>query len=172
LTEHEKAPSRRILARIAWIVPAVLLALSIYEAKVARDLAVTAERGVPAVAKVTRYLRADRKDVTEAELDLIITLPDGSTIRRDKLTLPYSIAHRVEQDTLDVRVLRGSGQEVVISSIVGTQTRIAWSNAGMSLIAMLMAIAGVVAWNRFPVRETPEDTDGDPALARAGAGRM
>lgn len=138
-----------LIARIAWIVPISLVALTAYMTKVTVDLNRTATMGQKAVADVVRYDRADRKDVTHAELDLVVHMPDGSTLNREKLSLPYSIAHRVEQDTVHVRVLRGSGQEVVISSIVGTQKRIALSNAAMTFIAMLMSFAGVFAWNRF-----------------------
>ena len=126
-----------------------MLGLTIHQAKVALDLGRTAREGMPAVAEVTRYDRTDRKDVTHAELDLKIVMPDGSTLIREKLSLPYSIAHRVEQDTLHVRVLLGSGQEIVISSIVGTQRLIAMSNSAMSLIAMIIAAVGVFAWNRY-----------------------
>lgn len=136
------------MARIAWIVPLVLFFFVGYFAKVTVDLGHTARDGISVVAQVTRYDRSDRKDVTHAELDLNIPLPDGSTLVREKLSLPYSIAHRVEKDTLHVRVLIGSSQEVVISSIVGTQRRIALSNAAMSFIAMLMALVAVFAWNR------------------------
>ena len=136
------------MARIAWIVPLLLLFFSGYFAKVTLDLGRTAKEGISAVAEVTRYERSDRKDVTQAELDLRIPLPDGSTIVREKLSLPYSIAHRVEKDTLHVRVLMGSSQEVIISSIVGTQRRIALSNSAMTFIAMLMAFVAVFAWNR------------------------
>jgi len=140
--------SSRLLARIAWIVPLVLFFFVGYFAKVTVDLGHTARDGISVVAQVTRYDRSDRKDVTHAELDLNIPLPDGSTLVREKLSLPYSIAHRVEKDTLHVRVLIGSSQEVVISSIVGTQRRIALSNAAMSFIAMLMAFVAVFTWNR------------------------
>lgn len=136
------------MARIAWIVPLVLFFFVGYFAKVTVDLGHTARDGISVVAQVTRYDRSDRKDVTHAELDLNIPLPDGSTLVREKLSLPYSIAHRVEKDTLHVRVLIGSSQEVVISSIVGTQRRIALSNAAMSFIAMLMAFVAVFTWNR------------------------
>ncbi len=147
-TRPALTPSR-LIARISWIVPLLLLGLSAHQAKVALDLGRTVREGSPAVAEVTRYDRADRKDVTHAELDLRIAMPDGSTLIREKLSLPYSIAHRVEQDTLHVRVLQHSAQEIVISSIVGTQRLIAMSNSAMSLIAMIIAFAGVFAWNRY-----------------------
>ena len=147
------------VARISWLVPVLFFALAIYQTKVTIDLGRTVQYGTPAVAEVTRYERSDRKDVTHAELDLRIPLPDGTTLIREKLSLPYSIAHRVEKDTLHVRVLKGTGQEVVISSIVGTQRRIALSNVAMSFVAAMLAFAGVFAWNRHLKRDDNQTND-------------
>ena len=141
-----------IVAKLAWLVPVLLLLLTVHQSKVVLDLGRTVRDGTRTVAEVTRYVRIDRKDVTQAELDLRVLLPDGGVLVRERLSLPYSISHRVEQDTLTVIVLPGSAQEVVIASIVGTQTRIALSNAVMSFIMMLITGALVFAWNRFEKR--------------------
>lgn len=147
-------PSRttRFVARAAWIVPVALVLLTVHQARTAVELGRTLRQGEPATAAVTRYERSDRKDVTQAELDLRIDLPDGSTIVREHLALPYSIAHRVEADSLPVRVLRGASQEIVLTDIVRTQIRIAWSNAAMALVMALISLVGVVAWNRMLAR--------------------
>ena len=114
------------VARIAWILPVVLFLLTLHQVKVSVDLGETMESGTPAVAHVTRYDRTDRKDVTHAELDLEIMLQDGTLLVKKNLALPYTISHRVEEkDSLEVLVLPGASQEVVISSIVATQRRIA-----------------------------------------------
>ena len=160
----------RFLARLAWIVPVLLFALGLYEARVAVDLAKTAREGVSAVAEVTRYERVDRQDITQAEVDLRIPMPDGGTLVRERLSLPYSIAHRVDKDTLHVRVLRDSGQEIVISSIVGTQRRIAASNAAMSLIAMVISLALVMAWNRLVRQRQGGASEDGPEPAHSDAG--
>ncbi len=139
----------RSVARIAWLIPALLAALTLHQTFTAFQLNRTLEEGTPAWAEVTRYDRSDRKDVTNVSLDLLVHLSDGSTFERKNLALPYSIGHRVESDTLQVTVLPGSGQEVVISEIGKTQVRIAGSNAAMSFIALIMAFVGVMAWNRL-----------------------
>lgn len=141
--------SARRLARLAWIVPVALFLLGGHQAWTAVEIGRTMKLGEEALARVTRYERTDRKDVTQAELDLVVTLRDGSTITRERLALPYTVAHRVEADSLPVRVLRGAAQEIVLTDIAGTQRRIAWSNAAMSLVMALIALAGVVAWNRL-----------------------
>jgi hypothetical protein len=145
-----ESSAAKYLARIAWGVPIVLLLLTIQQAKVTVDLGATMREGVPAVAEITRYDRTDRKDVTHAELDLRVKLPDGTLIEKEHLALPYTIAHRVEDtDSVDVLVFAGSSQEVVIASIVGTQQRIALYNIGMGFIAFVLAAVGVYYWNRM-----------------------
>ncbi|NNF03634.1 MAG: hypothetical protein HKN17_04125 [Rhodothermales bacterium] len=139
----------RLIARTAWIIPAALLALSVYQVDVARDLQSTIDNGRKVWADVTRYERSDRKDVTHVEFDIEVPMPDGSTLRKERMTLPYSIGHRIEQDSVEVYVQPGSGQDVVIASVGGTHTSIAWSNAAMSFIAFLIALAGVWGWNRY-----------------------
>lgn len=145
-----RIPAGQLVARIAWAVPVVLLLLTFQQLKVTLDLGETMKQGTPAVARVTRYDRTDRKDVTHAELDLEIHLKDGTVLHKNNLALPYSIAHRVEgKDSLDVLVLRGASQEVVLTDIVGTQRRIAFYNIAMSLMAFLLVTVGVFFWNRM-----------------------
>lgn len=139
----------KTIARLAWSIPAVLLALTVHQVLTAVELRTTLNEGVETWAEVTRYDRSDRKDVTMVEIDMIVHMPDGSQFERNKLTLPYSIGHRVEADTLTVMVLKGTAQEVVIKEIGETHVRIAWSNFGMSLVALIIAFSGVFAWNRF-----------------------
>ncbi len=130
--------------------------LTVHQAKVTVDLGATMRDGIPARAEVTRYHRTDRKDVTHAEVDLLVKFEDGTWIEKKKLALPYTIAHRIEDaDSLDVLVLAGSAQEVVIASIVGTQQKIALYNIAMGFIAFVLAAVGVYYWNRMI--DTAED---------------
>ncbi|PIQ61376.1 MAG: hypothetical protein COV99_09485 [Bacteroidetes bacterium CG12_big_fil_rev_8_21_14_0_65_60_17] len=147
-TQLESA-SARTLARVAWIVPAVLFLLSGHQLKAALDLADTRASGKLVWAEVVRYERSDRKDVTMVELDLRARMPDGSIFERNSLALPYSVGHRVEAESLLVRIDLEASQEVVIDSIARTQVWIARSNAAMALIAGLLALWGVRAWNQW-----------------------
>ena len=148
-----QAPESRVsraLARAAWVIPAALLALTLQQAKVAYDLAATLSSGEEAQAEVVRYFRSDRKDVTHAEVDLRVVLADGTERRWDRLALPYSIAHRIDEaDSVAVRVNLGAGQEVVIAEIGRTQQRIALYNAAMALVVFVLTLWGVWAWNRW-----------------------
>ena len=139
----------RLIARISSVVPAALLALALYQVDVARDLQSTIDTGDRVWAEVTRYERSDRKDVTHVEFDLEAHMPAGTTLTKERMTLPYSIGHRIEEDSVEVYVRPGADQEVVIASISGTHISIAWSNAAMSFVAFLIALTGVWAWNRY-----------------------
>ena len=149
--------SAKTVARLAWFVPVLLLALTIHQVFTAFELDKTMDEGILTWAEVTRYDRTDRKDVTQVELDMIVHMPDGSQFVRDNLALPYSIGHRVEADTLSVMVLAGSTQEVVIQEIGETQVKIAWSNAAMSLIGLFMTFVGVLYWNKMMRFQTEQD---------------
>lgn len=145
-----------VVARLMWAVPLILLALGIYQAGVSSELRHTLEAGEPAQAAVTRYHRVDRKDVTQAELDLRVRLADGSILEKKNLALPYSLSFLVEEDSLAVRVLRGAPEEVVIEAIAATQSRIAALNAAMCLLGFVLSALGVGLWNRYLKRH------GDP----------
>lgn len=142
------------VARLAWLLPGILFLLTTHQVKTSIDLSTTRSNGEMVWADVARYERSDRKDVTMVELDLMVHMPDGSIFERDNLALPYSIGHRVESDSLQVYVLPGAAQEVVIADIARTQVLIAASNAVMAFIATLMAFWGVFAWNRWLARQT------------------
>ncbi len=145
----------RAMARIAWIVPIAVFALTAQQVKVANDLNQTLAQGQEAQARVLRYFRSDRKDVTHAEVDLQVALDDGSLKTWEHLALPYSIAHRIdEKDSVAVRVSLGSAQEIVIQDIGKTQLRIAMSNAAMALVVFLIALTLVWGWNRQISRQT------------------
>ena len=153
-------PSRfqRILARIAWAVPILLLALGVDQAKVALDLRTTLSEGTEAVARVTEYERVDRADVTYGYVRVEVPLRDGSLLSRDKLSLPYSLIQEIEgRDTLRVHVLPDGEQTIVIDEVVDTQWKIASIQSGISFLTALMALAGVIGWNRS--LRTADDRD-------------
>lgn len=147
---------QRKVAQAAWFFPTLLFLLSIHQAKVARDLDATLTNGTHAIAEVTDYQKSERADVTYDYVSLRIPMPDGTVMQRDKVSLPHTLVPRLEgQETLEVRVLAGAAQEVVITSIGATQTRIAVLNGVMSFGAFMMVLIGVYAWNRS--LRKPED---------------
>jgi hypothetical protein len=140
---------QRILARVAWLVPLLLVGLCVNQAKVARDLRITLSDGIGATARVAEYERVDRADITYGYVSLEVPLPDGSVLTREKMSLPYSLMQEIEgREQLSVHVLRDAGQTIVIDMVVDTQWKIAAIQSAVSFFAALMALAAVVGWNR------------------------
>jgi len=138
-----------IIARVFWIVPIVLVVLSVNQAMVAMQLRSTWNDGVPAIAKVEDFDTTNRADVTYGYIHLRVILPDGQTIEHERMSLPQSLWSRVKgQDSLKVLVQSGAPQEVVIDKLMPAHWLIAASQMGISLIgALLSAVLGFY-WNQ------------------------
>ena len=154
----------RTLSRLAWLVPALLTYLAINQFYVALDIRSTIANGTLTDATITELEISGRTDVTLDYVSLEVPLADGSTLTREEMPIPHSLAPPLEgQETVAVYVLPGAGQEIVIQQIANTQWRIAAINAAVSLLGALLSAWGVFAWNRYLVRK------GDPALRTADA---
>ena len=144
--------------RIAWFIPLFLVALSVHQVWSGMELRTTLEQGEDAEAEVIEVFTTDRVDVTYDYVSLRVTLDDGTEIVREQLSLPHSLIDIVaDRETLDVRVLPGASQEIVITELASTQWRIAIVNAAMSFVLALLAMGGLWWW-RHTLR-----TEGDPA---------
>ena len=155
----------RIIARILWILPAILIFLSLDQAKVALDLRATWEAGTPATAEVLTFENSNRADVTYGYVSLRVSLPDGQALTKEKMSLPHSLLPRLEgQETLDVRVMPGAAQEIVIAQLMPTHWLIAASQAGISLVGALIFFSFVFWWNRYLKKK------GDPARRSVAEG--
>lgn len=144
----------RLIARLLWIVPAVLLFLTFNQAKVAYDLRQTWEQGVPATAEVLAYDNANRVDVTYGYVSLRVPLPDGQVMEKDHMSLPPTILPRLEGETeLAVHVRPGAAQELVVDKLMPAHWLIAAGQAGMSFIGFLFFGAGILWWNRSLQRQ-------------------
>lgn len=153
-------PSRptRIVARLVWLIPLFLGAISVHQADVALDVRRTLAEGTSTTAEVVTVHQENRVDVTYDYVDLRVRMPDGRVVEREKLSLPHSLIPQMEgAETVAVRILPGGDQEVVVEELGPTQWRIAAGNAVMSGIAALIFAVGVFWWNRYLRRE------GDPA---------
>ena len=152
------------VARAAWLAPLLLVGLSAHQAKVAYDLHSTKVSGVDATAEVLEMKKGNRSDVTYDYASLRVTLPDGETLTRERLSLPHGLVPPLlDRETLQVRVRQGASIPIVITETIGptpvvdTQMRIAGINGLMSLGAALLFGIGIWYWNRSLRR------DGDPA---------
>ena len=146
------------MARLLWIIPAILLFLTINQAKVALDLRNTLNRGVPATAEVVEIYQTNRVDVTYGYVDLRIATGDSVIERR--LSMSVSLIPPLEGlDSLDVRILPGDEQSIVIEAIARPQWQMAAINSGISFIGLVLVTIGVWSWNRYLRKK------GDPAEA-------
>lgn len=147
------------IARLMWVLPAILLALGLYQVNVALDIRTTLREGQLAQAEVIDAEVSGRTDVTYDYISVRAQLADGTVIEREKMSLPHSIAMDLEgQKTLEVRVLPGSDQPIVVAELGRAHWRIAAINAAMCAVGVVMLSVGVFAWNRYLNRK------GDPAL--------
>ncbi len=139
----------KIIARIFWGVPIVLILLSVNQGFVAKELRSTWKQGISATAKVKEFDTTNRADVTYGYIHLQVTLPDGQAIEHERMSLPQSLWSRVKgQDSLRVSVRPGASQEIVIDKLMPAHWLIAASQVGISLIGAILS--GVLAyfWNR------------------------
>ena len=152
------------VAQIAWLAPLLLVGLTAHQAKVAYDLHTTRTNGASATAEVLEVHSEDRTDVTYDYVSLRVTLPDGDTFTRRKMSLPHGIRPPLRhRETLQVRAQPGASIPIAITEKIGptpvveTQVRVAGINGLMSLGAALLFGIGIWFWNRSLRR------DGDPA---------
>lgn len=154
----------RLVSRLAWLVPAFLLFLTVNQGRVALELRSTLQAGTAATAEVLDLEVSNRVDVTYDYVSLRIPLPGGGEMIQEKMALPHSLAPRLEgKEEVAVLVQRGAAQEVVITEIAETQWRIAAVNAAMSLIGALLFGGAIFAWNRYL------DRQGDPGHRQEAA---
>lgn len=154
----------RRIAQGAWLLPLLFLGLAVHQGKVAYDLHTTKTQGTAATAEVLEVHEDARSDVTYDYVSLRVSLPDGTTLTRERMSLPHGLVPPLQgRETLDVRVDPGGPRGIVVTEqvesapIVDTQIRIAGINALMSFGAALLFGLGIWVWNRSLRRE------GDPA---------
>ena len=136
------------IARILWIVPAMLLFLAVNQVKVAWDLKSTWDSGQSAIAEVLSFESSNRADVTYGYLDLRVELATGQVITREKMSLPQVMWTRVQgRDSLAVRVSPEAAQPIVIDRLMPGHWLIAAAQVGISLAGAILFVVGLLAWN-------------------------
>lgn len=136
------------IARAVWVVPPLLVWLAFNQAKVARDLKFTWVHGQPAVAQVLAFESRDRADVTYGYVDLRVELESGEELRRERLSLPQVFWQRVRgRDSLEVHVMVGAPQPVVITRLMPAHWLVAAAQSGTCGIGAFLALAAAWAWN-------------------------
>ncbi len=147
-----------LIARLLWLAPALLLFLTVNQIKVALDLRYTLENGIAATAEIMDFESTDRVEISYDYVSLRVRLADGRVIEHERMSLPHSFVPLIEgKKTVDVRVLPGAAQEIIIASVGRAHWRLAAINAVMCFVGFVLLAVGVFAWNRFLRRK------GDPA---------
>lgn len=153
------------ISRLLWAVPLILIFLSLNQAKVALDIKHTLENGAETTANVIEMRVNDRVDIPFGYVSLQVPLEDGSELVQEKMSLPYTLIPYVQhQETLDVRVLLGASQQIVISQIASTQWKMAALQSAMCFVGFLMAATGVFIWNRY-LSKKGDPAEGSPNLS-------
>lgn len=147
----------KTVARLMWLGPALLVAISIALLRAGFDERTTLESGTLVTAEVVDVNIRNRADVTYGHIDLRVPTPEGEVIER-RLPLPLSLLIPLEDEKeLAVWYQPASSTDVVIDFIARAQWKMALIHAGMSALGAILLAIGVFAWNRFLGRE------GDPA---------
>mgnify|MGYP006896934936 CR=1 FL=1 len=157
-------PLTQRVAQAAWLLPLFFLGISVHQGTVVYDLYTTNAQGTEVTAEVQEIHIENRTQVTYDYVSLRVPMPDGTTLTRDRLSLPHGIVPALQgKETLTVRVGPGANPSIVVTEPIGptpvveTQMRIAGINGLMSLGAALLFGVAVFYWNRSLRR------DGDPA---------
>jgi hypothetical protein len=148
----------RLITRLLWIIPLLLLVLTIQQAKVAIDLRATLQEGTPATAEILELEISNRVDVTYDWVSLRVTMPDGRVFEQEQMSLPHTLAPELEgKQQVDVRVRPDAPQPVAITQFARAQWRIAAIQSVMAFVGALLMGGGVFWWTRYLRRQ------GDPA---------
>jgi hypothetical protein len=147
----------RIIARLSWALPAILLFLIVHQAYSAFEIRKTLIEGEQARAEVLEFESSSRVEISYDYLSIRVVLADGTEIVKDHMSLPHTLVPVIQgRQELDVRVRPGARQEVVIEEIGSMHWKLALMNMAMSLFGFGLLGAGIFAWNRYLDRE------GDP----------
>jgi hypothetical protein len=148
-----------VLARLMWLAPALLLVIGLWLIQAGIGQKHTLDSGVLLTADVVDINIRNRADVTYGHIDLDVPEPSGDTVRV-RLPLPLSLLMSIEgQPRVDIRLLEGSEQPIVIEAIARAQWKLSLINASMCLLGAMLLAWGVFAWNRY-LRKS-----GDPGAA-------
>jgi hypothetical protein len=147
----------RIIARILWILPAILFFLIIHQTWSALEIRKTLVEGEPAVAEVLEFESSSRVEISYDYVSIRVPLADGTVIEKEHMSLPHTLVPVIQgKDELAVRVRPGARQDVVIEEIGSMHWKLALMNMAMSLFGFILLSVGIFAWNRFLTKQ------GDP----------
>ncbi len=151
----------KVIAKLLWLVPALLLFYSFYLVNAGLDQKSTLDDGYKTLAQVTQVDVDQRAEITYGEIDLAFSDQSGLEIK-ETLPLPLSLLFMVrDEKELEVTYKADSSKPVVINKIARALWRMSLINAAICFVAGLLLIIPVFAWNRYLARH------GDPGRVRS-----
>ena len=153
--------SHPIVARLLWVLPLLLLAISAYLLWAGAEQRAAAVSGEEVRAEVLEVSTRERSEITTGHVRLRYTPPGEAAAVERTVEMPLTILKSIEARGLDeitVRARPGHDQ-IVLAPYQRGQWILSFSFAAMALVGAIGLGVMVRGWNRF-LR-----THGDPALA-------
>lgn len=151
--------SNRIVARLLWALPLLLLIISALLVQAGLEQHTLAERGDRVEAEILEVFVRERSEITRGDVRLRYTPPGAEAPIERRVELPLVFLKELEGQegsTLPIAVVPGSDQ-VLLETHPRAQWIMTFAFAAMSLLGAV-GLGGLVGgWNRFLARE------GDPA---------
>ena len=156
--------SNRLVARLLWALPLLLLGISLYLLWAGFGQRDAATVGVPVEAEVLGITTRERAEITLGQVELRYVPPGETAAVKRSVELPLTLLKSIEareMKTITVRAIPGRDQ-IVLDPYKRPQWILSLSFAAMALIGAIGLGVMVRGWNRF-LRD-----HGDPAEAAVG----
>lgn len=150
--------SNPIVARMLWLLPLLMLAISGALLRAGLGQKNAADFGEVIEARIDSLDVRERAEITHASVYLTYTLPSGRLVESQPVEMQLVFIKQMEGregETIQIRVDEESGQ-IVQNDHRRAQWILTFSFAAMALIGALGLAWMVAGWNRFLTRE------GDP----------
>lgn len=152
--------SNRFVARLLWLGPLLLLAITLGLIRAGVEQRAAAEGGAVVDAEIVAMDVRERSEITHGTARLRYTPPAAPAPVERAVELPMSFLKELEGregERIPVRLVEG-GDQVVLAHHARAQWVLTFSFAAMALVGALGLGWMVAAWNRLLTR------DGDPAM--------
>lgn len=154
--------SNLIVARLLWVLPLLLLAISVALLAAGLEQRDVAEAGQEVTAEIVAIETQERSEISRGHVVLRYVPPAGGGAVERAVELPMTFLKDLQLDpsqrTVAIRVLDDRGQVVLADHMRG-QWIMTLSFAAMALMGAFGFGFMVAAWNRYLARH------GDPAAA-------
>jgi len=153
--------SNRIVAALLWVLPFLLLGISVVLLRAGLEQREVAESGSRVVAEIIELETQERSEISRGHVRLRYSLEEGGAPIERNIELPMTYLKNIEARGLhevNVRVLSDRGQ-IVLADHGRGQWIMTLSFAAMALIGALGMGWMVAGWNNYLARH------GDPATS-------